>query len=127
MKLLIIIVLYKISYNKSDSYNSIKKNISAINKYFNNLKLILYDNSPFSQVIKEDDINKYNIDYITNINNEGVSAAYNYAYQFAQKNKFDWILFFDQDTKINQNYFKHLRNALDKIKNDDQIVSIILG
>ena len=118
MKLLIIIVLYKTNYNKSVSYNSIKKNISVINKHFNISKLILYDNSPFPQVINQVNIDKCNVNYIQNKKNGGVFTAYGYAYKFAEKNNVDWILFFDQDTEINQNYFKHLRNALNKIKNE---------
>jgi GT2 family glycosyltransferase len=97
MRILIVIVLYQQSLEKSAAYRSLKSNFN--NHDFGH-EFFIYDNSPLQQSTLE------RVHYIHDDRNLGLSCAYNQAAQFAKKNGFEWLLLSDQDTNYPNNILK---------------------
>jgi GT2 family glycosyltransferase len=122
MKIFIVVAIYKEEIQNSITVKSIVENNILIGSLFNQVELLIYDNSPAPQKLE---INlSFPIIYYSDINNGGLSPAYNYAYKLA-KSHYDWILFLDQDTELNKEYFIELKNAMEKININNDAVSII--
>ncbi|MGJ0625165.1 glycosyltransferase [Xenorhabdus bovienii] len=110
MKILPVIVLYKRELEKSDSFLYLKEiNNDTINSIF------IYDNSP--EYNSSNIENKKNIIYISDINNSGVSKAYNCAAKYANKNGYDWLLLLDQDTKPPHDLIENYISSIHKNPN----------
>lgn len=88
---LVIIVLYKCKLQESVAFKSIY-NIKC-----KNIGYFIYDNSP---TIDKDALTYYNIKYIWDNKNGGVSKAYNEGAQYALLNNYNWIILLDQDTEF---------------------------
>jgi GT2 family glycosyltransferase len=103
--ILVIIVLYKQQLAESSSYKSLLKNVTDTK-----IDLFVYDNSP--QEFEQDTIpfstEKFNIKYERNLSNAGVSLAYNKGAEYARSLEKKWLLLFDQDTDIPQNFLSVL-------------------
>jgi rhamnosyltransferase len=100
--ILIVIVLYKKTLRESETLMSLEKSLShnLLGKYTlsGKLDIYIYDNSPERLKIEP---NKYfNIIYVHDPTNPGVSKAYNAACQKAKSFNKQWILIFDQDTSL---------------------------
>ncbi len=94
---IVILVLYKCKLEESISFVSLSK----ILKYYElKLDLVIYDNSPNTIPTKnEKNIQKYwNIYYVHDETNPGVSKAYNSGFKTAEKLGKKWIFLLDQDT-----------------------------
>jgi len=108
------IVLYKTSLYDSKTFLSLTQSLKAQNIC---LDLVVYDNSP---EFNQDSIFQHpnwRITYIADINNSGVSKAYNTAAEIAGELGKRWIIFFDQDTTFPENtidsYIKTINNYPD--------------
>lgn len=107
---LAVIVIYKEKLENTNTFLSLNKALPA-NQVLN---LLVYDNSPYSQEVKA--VNeKFNITYIHDPLNPGVSSAYNYAATFAVGKK-EWLLVLDQDTNFEINIFEEYFSAINKNK-----------
>lgn len=117
MSILLIIVVYKKSINELVYLNSIKEDVD----------ILVYDNSPESQEAPSD------IYYYHNAFNGGVSVAYNYGIELAEKIAGKYIILFDQDTVFDSKTLSYYKNAVLKhgenyiyapiCKNGDKIYS----
>jgi len=106
--ILCIIVLYKCKLEESITYKSLYK---CLNNTQLKLDLLIYDNSPIKQSISND-TNPFNIKYICYQNNNGISLAYNYGYEYAVYLSKKWLLLMDQDTYFPINYFDKLNEEI---------------
>lgn len=97
---LAVLVLYNEKLEHSNTFLSLNKAIPN----GQTLDLFIHDNSPESQEINT--FEKFNINYVHNPSNPGVSAAYNYGGEFANKKSKKWLLLLDQDTIFNENIFE---------------------
>lgn len=88
MKILPIIVLYNQSLFNTRTYLSVLRG--------SKLPFLVYDNSPTA--MHSSDEFSHEIKYVSDIENGGVSKAYNYGASYAKENGFDWLLLLDQDT-----------------------------
>jgi GT2 family glycosyltransferase len=88
-RILVVIVLYLQSLEKSVAYQTLKSNIDSVN---GGHEFFVYDNSPIIQSSTE------KVHYIHDVNNSGLSCVYNQAARYAHKNGFEWMLLSDQDT-----------------------------
>jgi len=122
MKLFIMVVLYNEKINNSTTIKSILRNKIQINKLFNKVELLIYDNSLQAQNVEID--LSFPFTYHSDIKNGGLSPAYNYAYELANL-KYDWILFLDQDTELNEKYFIELKKAIKEVDANKDVVSIV--
>lgn len=95
LDILIVVVLY----NKQIDELSYLKELK-------NVSILVYDNSPTSQIVTDPFL------YVHNPDNVGVSAAYNFGIDIAKKEDFQFIILLDQDTNFNNdtlskyNYYK---------------------
>lgn len=114
MKVLIVLVLYKIKLCESIAYNTLMAAINNMNCN-KNICFFVYDNSPNlnpplnnSQVVK----------YVHDSANGGLSKAYNSGALFANENNFEYILLSDQDTYFVKSFFYKL---FESINNNPEI------
>ncbi len=110
---LIVVVIYEINLDDSLTLQSLIR-IQTLTPDFPNI--LVYDNS-FE--------NKYNEKYSENITyyrhdstNTGVGGAYNYAAKLANSINKAWLILFDQDTKINDDYLKELQSSFNTFPNE---------
>jgi GT2 family glycosyltransferase len=104
---LIVVVIYERDFEDSQTCQSIfKAQVTA--SHFP--EVLIYDNSVKS---------KYDEKYSKNIahykhdpDNSGVGGAYNYAASLAGSTNKDGLILFDQDTKIDEDYFKQLEHSV---------------
>lgn len=97
-----IIVLYKTDLEKCESFTSLSENI--IDKK-QKIDLLVYDNSPIPQVVKEK-IGFWNTEYIYDKDNSGLSKAYNIGAKRAIDSGKKFIILLDQDTLFPENSLK---------------------
>jgi GT2 family glycosyltransferase len=97
-KIAIVIVLYNTPLENSITFRSLTACLEDENS--SPIDLIVYDNSKNNQVINHIDFLMWNITYIHDESNPGVSKAYNEAAKIAYKSGKLWILLTDQDTKF---------------------------
>jgi len=99
--ILCILVIYKTKPEESLSFTSLTSNLQRID---GKLDILIYDNSPLSSnYISTYDNSCWNIQYIHDANNPGVSFSYNTGYKIAQKMNKKWLLLLDQDTFFPEN------------------------
>jgi rhamnosyltransferase len=107
-KFSIIIVVYNVRLEDSLTFLSLNKSIHSLGG--EKCNLIIYDNSPSKQTIEESKFPNWNITYIHDDTNPGVSKAYNVSVDIAAKNDVEWVLLADQDTDFPEDaldkYFK---------------------
>lgn len=95
-KLLVVIVLYKERLEDALPFKAVKNA---------NVNCFVYDNSPFSDTELED----YSfVKYVHDPSNPGVSMAYNKGAEFARAEGKEWLLLFDQDTRLPEGFFMKL-------------------
>ncbi len=115
-----VIVLYKTTLEDSCTFKTL---IDAVKTESGNLHLLLYNNSPAVR-LDTSSYKKSNIIFtvIDNVNNSGVSKAYNVAHELAEKNQKKWLLLLDHDTKLPSNFFIEFffERKLD-LKNKDRL------
>lgn len=115
-----VVVLYKTKLENSQTLISLNECIHTDLSLTQNLKIIVYDNSPD---FNNDDNLKNEYIYIADQANPGISKAYNEAIKFAQKDKADWLITFDQDTRIPCTYFEDVYTTINSI--NENIVAIV--
>lgn len=103
-ELYIIIVIYKIEYFKSLSYLSL---VDSIHKLNVKLDLLIYDNSPDPTTTNSKD-NNFNLTYIHDASNPGVSRAYNIGAGIAKNKEKKFLLLLDQDSKFDENFLDNI-------------------
>ncbi|KAA9022076.1 glycosyltransferase [Niallia endozanthoxylica] len=121
MKVTIVVVFYKQDIKQSKTFSSLEKVLLERKAILKNIDIILYDNSPEKQ---DFDVSQYSgqIDYIHDPRNLGIATAYNYAWQRAEENGSEWLLLFDHDTKVTEEYIDQM------LKNHDvkeEIVAVV--
>lgn len=95
-----IIVLYKTKLSDSKTFLSLTKSLNVNNT---KLDLLIYDNSPEYNLKGKFEYPEWDITYIPDVDNSGVSKAYNNGAEIAEKKGKKWILIFDQDTAFPEN------------------------
>lgn len=100
--LLLVIVTYKRRIKDIQLFNEIN---SSVHK----LDVLVYDNSPLPQLINEKDF-PY-LKYIHDSQNSGVSAAYNCAFKYAERNNKKVVLLLDQDTTFKTSFLPMYFNS----------------
>ncbi len=100
--ILLIMVIYKEEITSSSTFISLHQRFDlTINKF----DLYIYDNSPanFPQINISQIKSPYNITYVRDVTNPGVSKGYNKGASHATKLNKRYILLLDQDTKFPPN------------------------
>jgi GT2 family glycosyltransferase len=90
----VIMVIYNRRLHECQTYNSLAYSAQNTRE---KITLIVIDNSP-TKMYDEGDHNCFSIHYIHNIDNPGVSKAYNQGAELASSMAKKWLLLTDQDT-----------------------------
>jgi rhamnosyltransferase len=104
-----IIVLYKQSFTNAESIIMLDRLLTTESR---SLDLFIYDNSPLPQYEPSFKYNSFNVTYIHDPANSGVSKAYNCGTAYAKKLGLEWILLLDQDTIFPDGFLKIYENAI---------------
>lgn len=120
MNFYFILVLYKCNLKDSASFNTI---LHALKYSGKKATFYIYDNSPNSQTINEENIDFV---YVHDSNNSGLSKAYNLGAMYAFKNNFEWITLLDQDTSFPIDYISKLECCIIKNHNAKMFASKLI-
>ena len=101
--LVCILVLYKLTLEESDTFISLSKSIESTSS---KCTIVVYDNSPEPHYNSSKIYPNWNILYVHNKENGGVSIAYNEGAKLAQTLNKKWLLLLDQDTYFELNLFE---------------------
>ena len=122
VRVLAVIVLYKMQPMESAAYTSIRAAISALANEKAEVKLLLYDNTPGGQ---DPGVLPLDVQYQADIENSGLSRAYNYALNIAQQAGFEWLLTLDQDTSLPIDFLTSLCHAVSFVAPLDRIAAVV--
>lgn len=125
--ILIVVVLYKCRFEDAKSIKTLSDSLAF--DCGEKLELVVYDNSP--QYNPEPLWHTlFNIHYIPDYSNSGVSKAYNTAFEIGKKMNKQYLLLLDQDTEIPLMYCKklgiisdHNQLVMPKLENRGTIIS----
>ena len=116
MKITMVVVLYKQSPSESKTLQTLKQTLPLQKENVKDIELIIYDNSPNSQLINPSDFEGIHITYQHDSRNLGIAAAYNFALAIAKNNKSQWLLLLDHDTELTNEYMNVVLNLPDYSK-----------
>jgi len=117
----LVIVVYEMRIIESPTIMSLVK-ISK-NYNFNNVCVIIYDNSRKKQ--EEFSNLSFEFLYIHDETNGGLCAAYNYALQYSIENEIKWLMLLDQDTYLTLEYYEKAISTCQKLFYIDDVVCIL--
>lgn len=123
MEILAVLVLYKCDINDSKTLISLVDNYNNNKKDFDNFKLIIYDNGPTDQT-KLASV-PFNFEYICHEQNDGLARAYNLAYRKALEEAFKWLLIFDQDSSLPNDYLSRLNCEISHVRDDISVAAVV--
>ncbi len=117
---LIVVVIYEANLESSSTLQSLIKFQTYTPDF---PEILVFDNSLE---------NNFTAKYLENIAhykhepvNTGVGGAYNYAANFAKSINKAWLILFDQDTKISDDYFKELQSSFNTFPNEKLFCPIV--
>jgi GT2 family glycosyltransferase len=105
VKLLAVVVLYKMKPGDSVALSTLQATISDLRPGQADVRILLYDNTPGGQDVG---ILPSDMRFQADHQNDGLAKAYNFASEMAQKDGFDWLLTLDQDTKLPIDFLQKL-------------------
>jgi len=120
LRLTVVAILYNIELDQSASFKSIK----GQSEHHLNVNLILWDNSPVPvrEIDKCDELNHFPFRYFHTPENLSLAKIYN---RIVETETFDYILLLDQDTKLPENYFSLIQQAISDNLNNHLFLPIV--
>lgn len=121
-----VLVLYKLSLIKSQTFLSLKRSLEINNR---RLDIVVYDNTPeynIGQTLQYENDNSLNIIYHPDYDNSGVSKAYNTAKNIGKKKGKKWIILLDQDTNFPETTVEKYIEIIKKFPNENLYAPIML-
>lgn len=122
VRILALVVLYKMQPNESVAFTSLQTAISALPKGWCDIRILLYDNTPGGcdpGPLPE------GVQYEAAGHNEGLAAAYNHALAIAQREKDAWLLILDQDTTLSSDYLSRMSELALEVAANEKIGAIV--
>lgn len=112
-QVLVVIVLYRSTLAESSAYQSIAKAFAHFLNGDNQVDLVIVNNGP-TYVDCQADGAVFRLHYIEQLDNPGVSKAYNLAGQLAGRLQKQWLLVLDQDTVLPTNFWDSYNESIDR-------------
>jgi GT2 family glycosyltransferase len=122
MKKTIVVVLYKQELENCKTFKTLKETLFTNELLLKDIELIIYDNSPVEQKINDQQYKNINMKYKHDGRNLGIATAYNYAWSIAKNNGSEWLLLFDHDTEVTDEYIKQV---LDLNERDESVAGVV--
>ena len=116
----VVVVLYQCAPELSGTVQGLEANLRRFPELRDNVKIIVYDNSPESALLTSSDFI-----YVHAPKNEGLYGAYSFALRVAQQEGFSWLLTLDQDTKLPVDFLSRLLVRAEQIWSHTGIAAIV--
>lgn len=120
MRMLAVIVLYRMQPSESAAYRTLRAAISDFQD--GHIKIVLFDNTPGGQ---DPGPLPADVHYKADVENGGVAEAYNYALEIAYEEGFDWLLTLDQDTSLPVDFLRKLCYAIAFVEPLNTVAAIV--
>lgn len=121
--ILAVVVLYRCELAQSQSVSSLFKILREHPELARHFSLLLYDNSPQPQ----DHTMPATLptDYVHDPLNGGLATAYNFALERAEAEQRSWLLLFDQDTVLTEEFLFELVESARTLHGQAQVGAIV--
>lgn len=122
VRILVVIVLYKIAPTASISFQTLQaaQRRAASGKV--SVKTVFYDNTPGGQALEK---LPEGITYESHNENKGLAVAYNRALEIACEEGFDWLLTLDQDTSLPDDFLDKLSDAVAYVTPLSRVAAVV--
>lgn len=121
MRILAVVVRYKMPLEASQTILSLSEMIRLQPDLAENIYVLIWDNSPTP--LQPPQL-PFRYRYEHTGENIGVSGAYNCALDVAEQNDFPWMLLLDQDTTLPKDFISKLLEQIDRQASDESIAAI---
>jgi GT2 family glycosyltransferase len=121
--ILAIVVLYRCELAQSHSVSSLFRILSEHPELAKHFSLLLYDNSPQAQDHAMQAT--FPIDYVHDPSNGGLATAYSFALARAEAEQRAWLLLFDQDTLVTEEFLVELVESARTLHSEGQVGAIV--
>ncbi|WP_299568284.1 glycosyltransferase [uncultured Shewanella sp.] len=105
------ILVSVVVFNKSIVDVDIISELLSSNK---DIEVVIYDNSTNLNIAENNRLNHKHLMYYHDVNNSGVSQAYNYSFEYAINSKKNAVLILDQDTSFSLSILDEYIKAFNK-------------
>jgi GT2 family glycosyltransferase len=122
MKILAIVVRYKMPLEQSQTLISLAEAFSSRPELLEEFGVLLWDNSTTRL---EDPKLSFPFHYGFSEKNLGVSGAYNHASSYAESVGCPWLLLLDQDTTVTADYLQRMLSHVKEMESDQTIATIV--
>ena len=122
LRLLAVIVLYKMQPFESATFRSLQAAISTLSVAQDGVRVLLYDNTPGGcdpGPLPE------GFQYEIALQNAGLATAYNCALSIAESGNYTWLLTLDQDTTLPPDFLFRLSKHALNIEPDNRVAAIV--
>lgn len=119
--LLVVLVIFKMEINESPAFNSLTRALQSSNE---RSSIFIYDNSPHPHTFAAS--KHWEITYRNDPSNPGVSKAYNEGFQVAKTQNKKWLLFVDQDSAFNGDFFLKCKISAGENANENVFVPVMM-
>jgi len=108
LKLMVVIVLYRIAPQDSPAFRSVMTARDAFGQEAGEVRVLLWDNSP---AVGAGENLPESVAYFADESNSGLATAYNRALEWAELHGAEWLLTLDQDTAVPADFFVRMAAA----------------
>ena len=122
VRVLAVIVLYKMVFEESAAYKSLQVAISGFQRGQKDIRILLYDNTADG---RDPGPLPEGVQYEAAKQNAGLAAAYNRALSIAQSEQYDWLLTLDQDTTLPPDYLSRMCKIALDVGSDNRVAAIV--
>lgn len=122
VRLLAVIVLYKVKLSESATLRTLQTALS--NSLFEraHVRILIYDNTPGGQ---DPGPMPADVLYKSDIENGGLAKAYNYAIEIARDEGFEWLLTLDQDTSLPPDFISNICHTIEFVRPLSSVAAIV--
>ena len=115
-----VIVLYKRTLAESPTFCTLSGQVANQRTV---QTVVVYDNSPTPQTIPH--LSSVAIEYRHDSSNPGLAAAYNFALGVALQKQIPWLLLFDQDSEVPNDFLSILAGLTSQYSAKDNVAAIV--
>lgn len=112
--ILAVLVLYNSKLEESVAFVSLTE---SLNQLGSSMDILVYDNSPAPMYSTDKKHPEWNVYYVHDPDNSGISKAYNHGLSIAKENNKKWLLLLDQDTSFPLNALSIYSEAIKLTRN----------
>ena len=121
MQIVIVVVLYKRSPSQSQTINSLAAVFERNPELLGFFRIFIWDNTPN---VSGQPVIPFPADYRHGSRNLGTAGAYNQALEFAESLGSSWLLLFDQDTAVSEDFLPRMLDYSKSLEDVTEVGSV---